>query len=105
MKSQVAKVLSFLRLTNGDGKLSLTNIAVVVVLIKVAFASEPSIAQMATLLTVISAYNFKRWHASRSVKADLADVQQTLSEELSTLRSDIDKLKVAREFQIFDNQE
>lgn len=52
--------LIFIRLVNGDNNLSLSNISVMIILIKLALATQLDFAQVAALLTVIGGYNWKR---------------------------------------------
>lgn len=83
------ELLGFLRIINGDGAISLTNIAVGVIIVKLALAPALDFGACATLLTVLMGYNFKRWHVS---KKDAAP------NELATIKSDINKLKMRAGF-------
>lgn len=66
MKQRILDALVFLRLVNGDGCLSLSNITVIVALVKLATAREVDFATVGALLTVIGGYNFKRYLNARS---------------------------------------
>lgn len=61
MKDKAKRALAFLRLLDENGQLSITNISVMVVIIKVAVSPELDLPGIAALLTVISGYNFKRY--------------------------------------------
>ena len=53
--------MDFVRLLDETGTLSLTNIAVILVLVKIAVNGNPSFAELGTLLTVLSSYTVKRY--------------------------------------------
>jgi hypothetical protein len=58
---KVMATLNFFRLIDEHGTLSLTNIAVIIVLGKVVVSEAVDLEGMAALIAAISAYNFKRW--------------------------------------------
>lgn len=68
MKNFIKKALYFLRLTDDDGLLSITHIACIVVLTKVALAPEPSIADMGALLITLALYYGKKVHSEKKLK-------------------------------------
>lgn len=84
MKDKALNVLNFCRLIDEHGTLSLTNIAVIIVLGKVAIAPTTDLEGMAALLTAISAYNFKRWLSSRAKPAGV-DRLKELEEKLNRI--------------------
>lgn len=91
MKHFIKKALYFLRLTDDDGLLSITHIACIVVLTKVALAAEPSIADMGALLITLALYYGKK-HASAK-KAKLSeDGSKAISDMQSKLQSIQDKI-------------
>lgn len=55
------KVLRFLRLVDDDGVLSLTNIAVMVILVKMAGVQVHSLTDITALITVLLSYQGKRY--------------------------------------------
>ena len=61
MKYKIIKGLAFLRLLDENAQLSLTNIAVIIVLFHMAFAPTLSLTEASTLLGVLGAYQFKRY--------------------------------------------
>jgi hypothetical protein len=87
------RVLVFLRLVDETGYLSLTNIAVILVLVKLMLVQAVNFSEMATLLTVISAYSFKRY--TRKHDAKPIQLQDGIMKDLAELRSDVNKLKLA----------
>jgi hypothetical protein len=57
---KVIKVCNFLNLIDSQGRLSVTNLAVLVCLIKLSFTSGASITEMGTLLAALANYAHKR---------------------------------------------
>lgn len=57
------KVLAFLRIIDEhDGKLSLTNLAVIVALLKLALASQVvAPTDLGTIIAALAAYQAKKW--------------------------------------------
>lgn len=70
-KHKLKNILYFLRLTDDDGILSITHIACMVVLYKIALEQNPSIADMGALLVTLSLYYGKQ-HLNRN-KVKVAD--------------------------------
>lgn len=101
MKAKLLKALDFVRLLDETGNLSLTNIAVMVVLVKVAMSSFVSPAELGALLTVISSYSFKRYNQRRHrySKEPKIDVVQNLDKvKLDGMYNDLERLKLAAGF-------
>jgi hypothetical protein len=59
--SRTLKILNFLRIVDENALLSLTNIAVIVVLVKLAIAQDLDFEAVAALLAVLSGYGYKRF--------------------------------------------
>jgi len=55
------RTLNFFRLIDENGLLSLTNIAVIVVIAKLSMAQQLDFSAVAALLTAIGGYSFKRF--------------------------------------------
>ncbi len=70
------RVLAFLRLTDGEDNrnLSLTNVAVVVSIVKLAGANDVSVAELGVLLTALLAYQWK------GLRRDKRDAQKGVAE-------------------------
>ena len=79
MKHNLKKALYFLRLTDEDNILSITNIGCIVVLTKVAMNPAPSVVDMGTLLVTLSLY-FGKAHLNRNKVKVTADAAQRLSD-------------------------
>jgi hypothetical protein len=73
-KSHFIKSAAFLRLLDEHGQLSLTNLAVGIVLVKIATAVELDFTAISALLTVLGTYTFKRYnyqkHEEKATKTD-----------------------------------
>lgn len=88
MKAFINKALFFLRLTDEDGLLSITYIACWVVITKIALSPEPSIAEMAGLLTALGLYFGKKHINIRTKKFN--DAQQ---DALNKMQETVNALK------------
>lgn len=99
MKRRLLQALNWIRLIDENGLLSLTNVAVVVVVVKVALSEVLDLTAAAMLLTTLSAYNFKRWSGSKN-KALVNDITAEALERLLALEADMTRLKVANGIQI-----
>ena len=87
MKNKVLKTLAFFRLLDEAGQLSITNIAVILVLIKLGLTKTVDLGSAATLLTVISSYHFKRYLGG--LVQDPAP-----KDEVNDLRSQLNQIKL-----------
>lgn len=67
----VIKALNWLRITDAQGRLSLTNIALLVCLVKLALVQSATLPDIGALFLSVTAYNFKRHQEG---KPQLADV-------------------------------
>ena len=73
-----------------DGKLSITNFVVLAITIKVIFAGSPTFVHWLLLLTVLTAYNYKRWTTDSKRTAD-----SSLESRFKELENSISQLKSA----------
>jgi len=85
MKRRLLKILDFVRLLDENGTLSLTNIAVIVVLVKLALDPALNYQAVAALLGVIGSYSFKRWtqrteRTSAIIPVSGADLEKVIEE-------------------------
>lgn len=94
--------MSFLRLLDENRELSITNIAVIVVLVKLALDPDLDYAAIAALLGVIGSYSFKRYTQRKNRSSQLpSDLPlDELKDTLQALESDIAKVKLAQGFEI-----
>lgn len=79
MNHKLKRALYFLRLTDDNGLLSITHIACMVVLFKLAREPNPSIVDMGSLLITLSLYYGKQ-HLTRNKVKVTADATQRLSD-------------------------
>lgn len=72
-----------------DGRLSITNFGVLAITMKVVFASSPTFVHWLLLLTVLTAYNYKRWTIDKKQAAEcsLDSRFKELENSLSQLKS------------------
>ena len=61
MPPWLIKALDFFRITDDDGLLSLTHMALYVCIVKLAIASPASIADIGALFIAICNYGYKKW--------------------------------------------
>lgn len=94
MSPKLLKTLDFFRLLDETGQLSLSNLAVMVVLAKLALSPTLDFAAMGILLPVIGNYTFKRYHQRRQ-RYSKESVVGTSNELLTALVSDVEKLKIS----------
>jgi hypothetical protein len=80
--------LSEIRIVDG-GKLSITNFVALAITMKVVFASSPTFVHWLLLLTVLTAYNYKRWTLDKKQTAEcsLDSRFKELENSLSQLKS------------------
>ena len=94
MKQFILKALAFLRIIEGEGSLSLSNVAVIIVVVKMALSHSLDLSSAAALLTVLSGYNFKRYINSKKVIAPA----KLPEDEVAGLKAEINKLKLRMGF-------
>ncbi len=80
------QIADFLNLLDAQGKLSITNVAVIVCLLKLAFAPAASITEAGTLLVALANYAHKRIvnNTPAAPEAD-PELQKQLDEMQSTV--------------------
>lgn len=97
MSPKVVKALNFLRLIDENKTLSISNIAVSTILVKLAIQPCFDLASAAVLLTAIGNYAFKSYH--RPVRSDAAEAAvQKLTEEMKRVSVSVEKLKMRAGF-------
>lgn len=87
---RVKKVLNFLRILDENALLSLTNIAVIVVLVKLAVADYLDFEAVAALLAVLSGYSYKRF-----VNKDRKPVENNAENRLSEIEDKLSRVAMA----------
>jgi hypothetical protein len=66
----INQVATFLRLVDEEGRLSVTNVAVLIALVKLAIAPQASLVDCGTVLVTLVGYNFKKTLAQPTVAPD-----------------------------------
>lgn len=90
MNKKLKHALYFLRLTDENGLLSITNIGCIVVLIKVALNPNPSIVDMGSLLITLSLY-FGKAHMNRNKQAITDENKQAIADIQDKVKQIADK--------------
>lgn len=88
------KFLDFFRFLDENGTLSLSNIAVMVILVKLAIAPVLDFTEVAALLGVLSTYSFKRYTQRKAAIRD-----EKLAKDLEAwqhkVQSQVDRVTMA----------
>jgi len=92
-KEPFIKAAAFLRLLDEHGQLSLTNLAVGIVLVKLANAVELDFTAIAALLTVLGTYTFKRYNYQKADK-DVHTKDTKIEERILALEEKIEEIKL-----------
>jgi hypothetical protein len=92
-KEPFIKAAAFLRLLDEHGQLSLTNLAVGIVLVKIATAVELDFTAISALLTVLGTYTFKRYNYQRADK-EIAQKDTNLEDRIKVLEEKIEEIKL-----------
>lgn len=93
MKSKIKSLFTFLKLIDKhDGQLSLTNVAVIVVVTKMALAPVASITDVGTLFITLLAYSSKkvinnRQKNAEAIPVDTSSIEKTINSAVSEIES------------------
>ena len=79
MVKKIARSLKFLNLLDKDSNLSISNIAVIIVLVKLAFTPSLSLIDAGTLLVTLMNYAHKRHSTAKTVKQSNEFEQSTIN--------------------------
>lgn len=83
------QLANFLNLLDAQGKLSITNVAVIVCLLKLAFAPAASITEAGTLLVALANYAHKRY---TNATPEPTEVDPELQKQLNEMQSTVSNL-------------
>ena len=86
------RVLNFLNLLDSEGKLSITNIAVIIILIKLALSPSASITEAGTLLLVLANYALKR-KAINDNKQPIEEPEDTITPQIVETTKRLEELQ------------
>lgn len=82
-----------LSLTERNGNLSLTNLAVAVCIVKIAIAPQISIPEIGALLLSLLNYGHKRYESNKVIKAELEAQAKVDAEQHELIKNQSDVLK------------
>jgi hypothetical protein len=86
MVKKIARSLKFLNLLDKDSNLSISNIAVIIVLVKLAFTPSLSLIDAGTLLVTLMNYAHKRHSGSKQVQQS-SEFEQSIKDKLTEFES------------------
>jgi hypothetical protein len=101
MHPKILSALNFVRLIDENGTMSISNIAVLVVLTKVAIEPHLDFATIAGLLTVVGNYSFKSY--TRRSKPTLVVAPTMDSAIFDGVKADVERIKLAMGFRNVTN--
>jgi hypothetical protein len=83
---QIFKILSFCRLIDDDGRLSLTNLATICAIINLLFCQQVGFEQVGAFVASLVSYQFKRYVSGQPASG---------AEELAALKEQVGKLQTS----------
>ena len=89
MKKFFLRTLEFFRLIDKNSNLSLSNVAVMVLIFKIAYAATIDWTAVAGLMLALLNYSYKRHNESKTPKVDDSVLQEAIIE----IKDDIAKVK------------
>lgn len=82
------KFLSYLRITDEKGQLSLTNMALMASVVKLALVATPTAPVWLVMATSLASYQFKRFHESKKTNTDVFEARiKELENGVSAIKS------------------
>lgn len=92
-KAQVVRALQVVRVLDMQGNISLTNIALVAVLIRTLMIPQLSVHDLLTFLAAIFSYQVKRFAEPASAPEDM----QPLKDAVATLQTKVSALQMGQQ--------
>jgi uncharacterized lipoprotein NlpE involved in copper resistance len=89
MKTKLIDLLRFLRLVDQDGTLSLTSVALVVVLGKLAMAPTFTLPEIGALLLALASYQSKKVINQRHVESELSEHIADLASKVKAVEGEL----------------
>lgn len=83
MKKMLKKLLKFLQLVDREGNLSITNIAMIVLITKLAVLSQFTMTEVSAFLLALLNYSHKRMESNKFSKKEM---EQKIGDVLNTKR-------------------
>lgn len=97
MKKFFCSVLRFLNLVDRSCNLSITNIALIVLITKLALAPQFSIPEVAAFFMALLNYGHKRHESNKAIANEVPEVIPTPAIDLSPIQQEIANLKANQE--------
>lgn len=95
MKEMILKALTFLRVIDEhDGKISLTNIAVIIILTKLCFIQSASMVDIGALFIALMNYAGKKVMYQKEVKVEQASITE-IENKISEMEGSISALNIS----------
>jgi hypothetical protein len=95
------KLLNFLSLLDSEGRLSLTNVAMYVILVKLAIAPNPGLADIGALLLALANYAHKRYVVSQTPDEVVPSATPPLdTKQIDDLTSKVNAMALKLGFQV-----
>jgi len=79
MKPAIFGILRFFKLIDDSNQLSLTNIALIIVIVKLAMIQQASMMDLGTLLLALANYNIKKYLALGTLSTSLTTIKQDIT--------------------------
>jgi len=95
LKVLLKKVSDFFRLIDDQGKLSITNVAVYVVLVKIAMVSEIDLMDAGILFVALLNYSGKKVLNKIKEPVDMEDPTALVEERISKLQDKVNSIAMA----------
>lgn len=86
------KVMKYLNLLDSSGNLSITNLAVLITLVRLAISPSASITEAGSLLVALASYSHKRYITAKS-KDQVIDIQDQINQALAETTSKLSELE------------
>lgn len=102
------KALDFLRITDDEGKVSLTNLGVIIILAKVGISSECNMSEIVALMGVLLNYSWKKFIKSKepvtpleikdnrvdNVVSDVKGLEERISKDVNELKDRLSAVSI-----------
>jgi hypothetical protein len=97
MKAQAIKIATFLRIIDAhDGQLSLTNVALIVVLLKLVFVPSASLTDVGSLFCALSSYAYKKYVNQNAEDAGPIETKvDEMTSKLEAMQSKVSSLSMS----------
>lgn len=91
---KIKSILNFLNVLDSEGKLSITNLAVIIVLVKLVIAPTASITEAGALLVALANYAHKRFTNNNSIP-EPSNINDEITNQIRQLDDKISTVSLA----------